>query len=109
MRQRERAVAARRGARGARIEHGEVEAGARQCARERGADGTGADDREIVHREAGARAARAQRRQAASTSATDFGVATVRLSWPSAVTSTSSSMRTPMFQKRSGTLSAGRM
>ena len=50
-----------------------------------------------------------QRLQAASTSATDFGAATVRLSMPIAVTSTSSSMRTPMSQNSSGTSSAGRM
>ncbi len=46
---------------------------------------------------------------AASTSATDFGVAAVRFSMPVDVTSTSSSIRTPMSQNSSGTLSAGRM
>ena len=45
--------------------------------------------------------------QAASTSATVFGVAAVRFSWPLAVTSTSSSMRTPMFQKCFGHVVGG--
>jgi hypothetical protein len=42
-------------------------------------------------------------------SAIFFGAAAVMISQPSAVTSASSSMRTPMFQKACGTSSAGRM
>ncbi len=45
--------------------------------------------------------------QAASTSATVFGVAAVKFSCPVAVTITSSSMRTPMFQKCLGHVVGG--
>ena len=100
VRQRERAVAAQRFALGARVEHHDVEIAVGERQRERRADRAGPDDDDVMQH---------QRRQAASTSATDFGAATVRFSMPVAVTSTSSSMRTPMSQNASGTLSAGRM
>ena len=50
-----------------------------------------------------------QRAQAASTSATVFGVVMVIFSLPVAVIRTSSSIRIPMFQKCSGTSLSGRM
>ena len=92
---------------GARVERDDVEVAVGERQRQRRADRAGADDGEIMqHRIDVPRAAAAQ---AASTSATVLGVAAVRFSLPSAVTSTSSSMRTPISQNASGTLSAGRM
>ena len=91
-----------RRARRARVERDDVEVGVGERQRERAADGPGADDDDVVqHRVSAGRPLRRRR--------PIFGAAAVRFSCPVAVTSTSSSMRTPMFQKCSGTLSAGRM
>ena len=102
----------------------------RKRKRQRRADRPGTDDDEIMEHRAPPAAALAdysltaelrgdanrrplqrgrQRSHAASTSLRVFGVAAVRFSLPAAVTSTSSSMRTPISQNSSGTLSAGRM
>jgi len=69
---------------------------------ERRPHGTAADDGDVEH-------AGYLSRTAASTSFTRFGQSAVRMSRPFAVTSTSSSMRTPMFQNALGTFGAGRM
>src|SRR5690242_10962657 len=99
VRQRERAVDAGCFAARPRIDDDDVEIRAGKCERKRCSDGSGAGDGDVMD----------HLPTAASISATDFGAPAVMLSTPSAVTSTSSSMRTPMFQKASGTFAAGRM
>ena len=100
VREREGAPVAR--GRRARLEELERKALTRGERRERRADRPGADDRDVDR-------GHQRSRTAASTSFTVFGQSAVRTSRPFAVTSTSSSMRTPMFQNALGTLSAGRM
>src|SRR5438105_3988867 len=83
------------GARRARIEDDEIEVSIAQSERQRRSHRSGTDDDQIAEHRA---LIKRYRLQAASTSATDFGAAAVKFSMPVAVTSTSSSMRTPMFQ-----------
>ena len=63
-------------------------------------DRPGADDGDAEHRRCAI---------SASISAIVLGAAAVRISQPAAVTSASSSMRTPMFHSAGGTSSAARM
>ena len=96
VRKRERAVAARALAGPSCIDRDDVETVTADRERKRRADGPEADDHDVMR-------ARRHRAQAASTSATVFGVDAVRFSLPLAVTRTSSSIRTPMFHQRFGT------
>src|SRR5262245_18526114 len=101
-----------------RLDESHVEPRRAEGERERGADWPGAADKDVdvqadprsaflpFSLESGA--LRWRSRMRASTSSTRFGAPSVRISQPAAVTSASSSMRTPMFQKRSGTPSPGR-
>ena len=117
VRQRKRAVTSRAASAGSGIQRDDLHFAVAQRKRQSRPDRAGADNDQIQkHRTrldcrpaANGRLRRSLQRgiynlHAASTSSIVLGVAAVRFSLPAAVTSTSSSIRTPMFQNSSGLL-----
>ena len=93
----------------AAIDEHHLQAAARQCERRAGADQAAARDENVTRQVAHCGAGLIGLRITASISLIVFGAAAVSTSWPSRVTSTSSSMRMPMPRYFAGTESSSGM